>query len=308
MCLQKNIMASFRNFLYARYVRMARQSVVGSNKQNDMAFLRQGMETIMARLQMPRGVHFSRFNVNGIAAAHFKPQKANKNIIMLYFHGGAYALGSVQTHKALIARIARNAGIYALAIDYRLAPEHPFPAAVDDAIAAYKWLLEKKYSPKNIIFAGDSAGGGLSLASILKLKEENMPLPAAAICISPWTDLLATGNSINEKATIDPMLTPTLVHHYADMYANGEDKKNPFISPLYGDFSGFPPIFIQVGTAEILLDDAKRLAQKARAEGVQVELEIWDEMIHVFQACYPYLPEAKKAIDSIAEYIKKNIT
>ena len=301
-------MASFRNFLYARYVRMARQSVVSSNKQHDIPFLRQGMETIMARLQMPNGVHFSRFHVDGIPAARFKPQKANENIVMLYFHGGAYALGSVETHKTLIARIARKAGIYALAIDYRLAPEHPFPAAVDDAISAYKWLLEKKYLPKNIIFAGDSAGGGLTLASILKLKAEKMPLPAAAVCISPWTDLLATGENVQEKAKVDPMLTPKLVHRFADIYTNGADKKNPFVSPLYGDYTDFPPLFIQVGTAEILLDDAKRLATKARTAGVDVELEIWDEMPHVFQAAYPYIPEAKKAIYSIAEYINRKIT
>jgi len=287
---------------------MARQSVVNTNKQNDIPLLRKGMEGIMARLQMPNGVHFSRFNVNGIPAARFKPQKANENIVMLYFHGGAYALGSVQTHKTLIARIARKAGIYALAIDYRLAPEHPFPADLDDAILAYKWLLDKKYSPKNIIFAGDSAGGGLSLAAILKLKEENLPLPAAAICLSPWTDLLATGNSMQEKAHIDPMLAPKLVHHFADMYAKQQNKQNPYISPLYGDFSDFPPIFIQVGTSEILLDDAKRLATKARQAGVEVELEIWDEMPHVWQACGPYLPESRKAIASIAEYINKNIT
>ncbi|MGB1204587.1 MAG: alpha/beta hydrolase [Chitinophagales bacterium] len=301
-------MASFRNFIYARYVRIARRSVIGTSRQNDATFLRQGMETIMNRLQMPKGVHFSRFTVNGIAAASFKPKKANENIIMLYFHGGAYALGSVETHKTLIARIARKAGIYALAIDYRLAPENPFPAALDDAISAYKWLLEKKYSPKNIIFAGDSAGGGLTLASILQLKQENMPLPAAAICISPWTDLLATGNSIEENENIDPMLTPNLIRYWADIYANGEDKKNPLISPLYGNFSDFPPIFIQVGTAEVLLDDAKRLADKARQAGVDVELEIWDEMTHVFQACGPYLPESRKAIASIAEYISKKIT
>lgn len=301
-------MASFRNYLYARYVRMARQSVVTTNRQNDIPFLRQGMETIMARLQMPSGVHFSRFSVNGIPAARFKPQKANENIVMLYFHGGAYALGSVNTHKTLIARIVRKARIYGLGIDYRLAPEHPFPAAVDDAISAYKWLLEKKYSPKNIIFAGDSAGGGLTLASILKLKAENMPLPAVAVCISPWTDLLATGEAMKQNAKIDPMLTPPLVHRFADMYANDEDKENPFISPLYGDYTDFPPLFIQVGTAEILLDDAKRLATKAREAGVDVELEIWDEMPHVFQAAYPYIPEAKKAIYSIAEYINRKIT
>jgi acetyl esterase/lipase len=191
-------------------------------------------------------------------------------------------------------------------LDYRLAPEHPFPAAIEDATAAYYWLLENGISPEQIIIAGDSAGGGLALATLLLARDQGVPLPAAAVCLSPLTDLEVTGESIKSNNQADPWLTPestALFKHYVGQ----NDPRSPLLSPIHADLRGLPPMLIQVGGDEILLSDATRLAECARAAGVEITLEVWPRMWHVFQAFAPYLPEAKQAIAAIGRFVQQRV-
>ena len=214
---------------------------------------------------------------------------------MLYLHGGGYVLGSLDTHAELMGRIAASCRAPVLGVDYRLAPENPFPAAVDDAVASYERLIEQGIKPEAIVLAGDSAGGGLALACMLALKAAGKPLPAGAMLLSPWSDLTATGESINTRAEVDPMISPELLQPMADTYVGKDDAANPLISPLFGDLAGLPPLLIQVGDFEVLLDDSTRLATAAEAAGVSVELEIFDGGFHVFQN-QPQLPESAQAL------------
>ncbi|MBN1584141.1 MAG: alpha/beta hydrolase [Anaerolineae bacterium] len=221
---------------------------------------------------------------------------------ILYLHGGAYALGSINVHRELVARLARATNTRVLAIDYRLAPEHPYPAALEDATTAYLWLIDEGIAPSQLIVAGDSAGGGLALAALVALRDAGKPLPAGAVCLSPWTDLALTGASVQTKAGADPILDPDDLKQYARFYAREHDLASPRISPLYADLQGLPPLLIQVGTDEILLDDALRCAGRARRAGVDVTLDVCDGMFHVFQM-FPFLPETTQAVGRIAEFV-----
>jgi acetyl esterase/lipase len=250
-----------------------------------------------------RDVKCEPVSAGGIAAEWIVPPNAAEDRAILYLHGGGYVMGSINTHRAMIARIARASQARALAIDYRLAPEHPFPAAVEDATAAYRWLLAQGYKPGKIVISGDSAGGGLALAALLALRDAGAPLPAAAVPISPWTDMEGTGESVKTKAPKDPMTEIGGLHRMAKMYLNGQDSKNPLAAPLYGDYRGLPPMLIQAGEAEILMDDATRVAERAKASGVKVDLEIWDNMMHVWHVFAKILPEGQQAIDKIGRYV-----
>jgi epsilon-lactone hydrolase len=218
--------------------------------------------------------------------------------VILYLHGGAYALSSITVYREFLSRLTRATNLRCLAINYRLAPEDPFPAALEDAIAAYSWLQSQGFDPSQIIIAGDSAGGGLTLATLLTLRDTGAQFPAGAICISPWVDLALTGKSVQSKATLDPILDQASLQMYAGYYAGENDFTNPLISPLYANLEGLPPLLIHVGTDEILLDDATRFAEKARSAGVDVTLKIWDEMFHVF-CLIPFLPETKQMLMDI---------
>ncbi len=203
----------------------------------------------------------------------------------------------------MVSRIARASNARALSIDYRLAPEHPFPAAVEDAIAAYKWLLAQGYKPGKIVIAGDSAGGGLTLAALLAIRDAGLPMPAGAVPISPWTDLEGTGESVRTRAARDVMVTQDNLQSSAKQYYGMHDPKDPLVSPVHANFRGLPPMLIQVGDAEILLDDATRVAKSAKAAGVEVELEVWDEMPHVWHVFAKLLPEGQQAIDKIGKFV-----
>jgi acetyl esterase/lipase len=226
--------------------------------------------------------------------------------VILYFHGGAYALGSINVHRELLSRLASTTKLKVVAINYRLAPEHPFPAALEDARSAYRWLLSQGYDSSRIAIAGDSAGGGLALSTLIQLQAAGEALPACAVCISPWTDLTLSGQSVKTKAAADPMLNASLLEIYAKYYAGGADIHDPLISPLFGEMKGLPPLLIHVSTDEILLDDAQRLFENARNAGVDVTLKIWDQMFHVFQII-PYLPESKQSMDEISRFIAKHL-
>jgi epsilon-lactone hydrolase len=222
---------------------------------------------------------------------------------VLYLHGGGYTIGSIKTHRCLAGWVSRAAKARVLIIDYRLAPEHPFPAAVDDSLAAYRFMLDSGVKPARTVVAGDSAGGGLAVAAVLAIRDAKLPLPAAAVCLSPWVDMEGTGESMKTKADVDPMVGPNLAD-MAKAYLGDKDPRTPLASPLYADLKGLPPMLIQVGTAEVLLDDSSRLAQRAREAGVEVVYEPWENMIHVWQIFVPMLDESKQAVERIGEYIR----
>ena len=238
-----------------------------------------------------------------LAASGVQPGKA-----ILYFHGGGFRLGSVSSHRELVARISEASGCRVLAINYRLAPEHRFPAPLEDAIVAYGWMRDQGLKPENIAFAGDSAGGNLVLAAMLRLRERDLPFPAAGVLMSPWTDLAATGVSYTSRADADPIHQRPMILALAKNYLGPDgDPRNPLASPLYADLTGLPPLLIQVGDRETVLDDSIMFADRARAAGVDVELQVWDGMIHVFQMFGAELAEARRAIDSIAEFLDKQL-
>ena len=267
---------------------------------------RAGMLAITSLFQLADDVTNESVDAGGVPAEWIATPDAIDGRIVLYLHGGGYCIGSVATYREMISRIARAAGARTLAVDYRLAPEDPFPAAVDDATAAYRWLLSNGVDPARLVVAGDSAGGGLTVATLVALRDAGDPLPAAAVCISPWADLECTGESITSRAEIDPLLQPEGLAKWAKFYLDDADPRTPLASPIHADLSGLPPLLIMVGTAEILHDDATRLAARAQAGGVDVTLEPWEEMFHIWPLFSPMLPEGQQAIERIGEFVKSH--
>lgn len=234
------------------------------------------------------------------------PETSTESVI-LYFHGGSYNSGSLASHRSLVAEIAHAAKGRLLHIAYRLAPEHPFPAAVEDAATSYRWLLEHGFRPGQIIVAGDSAGGGLALALLVSLRDSGDPLPAGAVCLSPWTDLTCTGASWKTNAKKELLIDPGSLQASAQVYLGGADPRTPLASPLFADLIGLPPILIQVGSDELLLSDAQGFAERAKAAGVEVTLEVWGGMQHEWQFGTNYLPESREAVQHIGQYIQNRI-
>jgi len=270
--------------------------------------MRKGMESMIgATAQLPAGLIRESREVNGVPAEWVSARGAAADRAVLYLHGGGYVLGSIGTHRELAARISQAAGTRCLVIDYRLGPEYPFPAAVEDAVRAYRWLLDAGYAPERLAIAGDSAGGGLTVATLLALRDARLPLPATAVCISPWVDLAGEGESMTTREKVDPMVTRAPLLAMAKNYLGGADPKTPLASPLYGDLRGLPPLLIQVGDHETLLDDSTRLAERARKAGVEVELEVWPEMIHVWHAFAALVPEGRDAIERIGAHLRKRL-
>ena len=226
------------------------------------------------------------------------------DMTILYLHGGGYYFCSPATHRNLVFAFARRSGARIFSLDYRLAPEHPFPAAHDDALAAYRKLIADGVSPQSLIIAGDSAGGGLALAALLALRDAGDPMPAGAVLFSPWTDLAATGASITANNGRDPMFFGRAIEPAGALYTGSADVRNPYVSPLYGRFDGLPPLFIQAGDIEVLFDDSTRLAEKARAAGVNVEFEILPNMPHALQMFAPFVPEANQALEHAAQFVR----
>ncbi|MEH2535365.1 monoterpene epsilon-lactone hydrolase [Bradyrhizobium sp. AZCC 1588] len=246
-------------------------------------------------------------SAGGVDGEWIVPADAPPDKAILYFHGGGFRIGSVTSHRELIAQIADGSGCRVLAINYRLSPEHPFPAALEDALAAYRYILDQGLKAENIAFAGDSAGGNLVLAAMLALRGRGEPLPATAVLMSPWTDLAATGASYESRAKADPIHQRAMVLALAKNYLGEEgDPYDPLASPLYAELAGLPPLLIQAGDRETVLDDSIMLADTAREAGVDVELEIWDGMIHVFQM-FPEIPQTREAIASIAKFLRGHL-
>jgi epsilon-lactone hydrolase len=243
-------------------------------------------------------------DAGGVAAEWVSAPGVDPERAVLYLHGGGYAIGSVSTHRRLAYDISAASGARVLVIDYRLAPEHPFPAAVEDAAKAWRWLLQQGLAAGRLAIAGDSAGGGLTVATLVNLRDQKLALPACAVAISPWVDLEGAGNSITARAGQDPMVQKDGLLWMAGMYLAGADPKTPLAAPLHADLTGLPPMLVQVGTAETLLDDATRIAEKLHAAGVEVRLAVWPNMPHVFPFFAPILSEGRDGCLEIGAFIR----
>jgi len=266
---------------------------------------RAGMEAMQKALRLPTDVGCDADMAYGVPVEWITTPDVDPDRVVFYLHGGGFTLGSIRTHRFLMQAVGRAAGAKVLGVDYRLAPEHPFPAAVEDSERAWKWLLEQGVEASRCAIAGDSAGGGLTLATLLKLRDEGLPLPSAAIGLSPWVDLSGSGDSFATKAGEDPLVTVELLRLMGEAYLGGAHPHTALASPLFADLAGLPPLLIQVGTAEILLSDSTRLAERAEAAGVAVTLETWEDMIHVFQA-FPTLAESGQAIGRIGDFVRQH--
>lgn len=253
--------------------------------------------------QPPAGTKVTTIDIDGINAVETLVRQARTDRYVLYFHGGGYAFGSERLVRDFTWRVGAATGASVLCFDYRLAPEHPFPAAVEDASKVYRWLAGR-INPARIVFVGDSAGGGLVLATLQKVRDEGFALPRAAVVISPWTDLALTGPSLHSNAKFDPMMDVKRLPAFARHYLGEADPRHPYASPLYGDMTGLPPILIQVGSDEILRDDATRMAAKLRQAGCEVELEEWPRMPHVWHHYARLIPEGHRAIERIGAFLR----
>lgn len=264
-------------------------------------------EMMAAQSPLPENVYVEEVTAVTVPALLIAAAGTRDERVILYFHGGGYCVGSPLTHRDFAWRLSAASAARVLLLDYRRAPEHPFPTAVDDAVMAYRWLLDQGIDPVYLTLAGDSAGGGLALATMVRLRDEGDRLPAAAVLISPWVDLALTGESLRSKAAEDLVLTLAQLQEFVDLYLGETDPRTPLASPLYADLSGLPPLLIQAGTAEILLDDAARLAERAGDAGVDVTLDIWPEMIHVWQGFAGFLPEGQTAVTQIGAFVRARV-
>jgi len=279
----------------------ARPRIVGAK----ISETRAGFEQLTQMFPLAPDVTHQSVDAGGVPAEWVSVPESRSDRVILFLHGGGYVIGSVNTHRELASRVARATRARALVVDYRLAPEHPFPAAVEDATAAYRWLVGTGVPPSRIAIAGDSAGGGLTLATLVALRDARQPLPSAGICMSPWTDLEGTGASAQPGGADDPLLETSGLREMGAHYASA-NLRHPHAAPLHASFRGIPPLLIQVGTREILLDDSTRVAAKAKADGVDVTLEVWDGLIHVWQLFGPAVPEAVQAVARIGEFAQKH--
>jgi len=254
---------------------------------------------------VPEGISVEKERIEGLNAEWVYPTDSDSETVILYLHGGGYVSGSANSHRVLCGTLAQSTQARVLLLEYRLAPENPFPAALVDVLSIYRWLLNQNYDAKNIVLAGDSAGGGLSLATTLSLRGANQPLPAGIVCLSPWTDLTMSGESHGTKAKAESVLTPSNLDLWVRNYTKQENLKDSLISPIFANYDDFPPLLIQVGSEEILLTDAVEVTEKAKAASVDVNLTVWDGMWHVWHIASDLLLESRAAFDEIGRFIRK---
>ena len=273
-----------------------------------MKFSQLGFDTVTLALPVHADVHIAPAAVGGVPGEWLS---AGRDIvagrIFLYLHGGGYFFGSPRSHRSLTWRLSRACRARVLALDYRQPPDWQYPAPLEDAVAAYQALLAKGYDPSNIVIGGDSAGGNLTLVTLLRLREKGLPLPAAAVLISPWGDLSVKGESVESNAHCEPMIPVNVLRFISSVYSSRSESHAPLISPVYAELTGMPPMLIQVGSTEVLLSDAERIAANAGRDGVPCTLQVWENMIHVFQALAGWLPEASVAVREIGAFVEKSI-
>jgi epsilon-lactone hydrolase len=277
------------------------------NTVNTVQEQRKALEGFAKLSILPSKTNIQPIQIDKLASEFISVGDTPDDCVVLYLHGGAYNIGSLNTHRDLAARISKASKIKTLLVDYRLAPEHPHPAAVEDAVLAYRWLLKNGIPSNNIVIAGDSSGGGLAIAALVMLRESGDELPAAAVCLSPWTDLEGRGESIKTHINTDPFLTPEWLHLMAKNYISHTDPRMPLVSPIYADLNNLPPLLIQVGSEEILLSDSVRLAERARESGVDTTLDIWDNMWHVWHFFAGQMPEGNKAVIKVGQFIRLHL-
>ena len=265
--------------------------------------LRESMDAAAANFPVPESVTITETEIAGVAAEWLVGPTGKDGPVMLYLHGGGYVAGSLKSHRHLVAYLADKIGGRVLNIDYRLAPEHPFPAQIEDAIAVYAAMLDDGIDPANLFIGGDSAGGGLTMATLLSARDKGLPMPAGAILFSPWMDMTVSGETLVTKADVDPSITPTMVQNTVNNYLGGADPNDPLASPIFADLSGMPPILIQTGENEVLLSDSQTLNSRLIEAGSQSQLEVWSGMFHVWHQFWPMLSEARDALDGAAKFI-----
>jgi monoterpene epsilon-lactone hydrolase len=272
----------------------------------DLDALRLAVDSDAERFPLDPDIRVERTLVaSGVPGEWTWTAAADSTRAVLYLHGGGYMFGSILSHRHLVAEIGRLSDSRTLAIDYRRSPENPFPAAVDDAMASYRFLLNERYEPHRIALAGDSAGGGLIVSTLVAIKEASLPQPACGWLISPWVDMEASGETFVSRANADPMVKREMIVNFAQAYLNGADPRSPLASPLYSNLRGIAPLLIQVGASEVLLDDSLKLARAAGAADVSVRLEIWPEMIHIWHVFHRILADGRKAVQAGAKFLRE---
>ncbi|AFM11834.1 alpha/beta hydrolase [Turneriella parva] len=247
-------------------------------------------------------------SIDGIDYDFWTPKNATPGRILLYSHGGGYVMFSHKSHRSLASRLAVEFSAQAIVYNYRLAPEHPFPAAIDDALTVYEHVLKLGYDPKNIILAGDSAGGGITFALMLAARDKGLPLPGLAIGLSPWVDMTLSGVSMRDNPPTDVMLQPEDIRGFIAKYLAGGDPKHAYASPLFGDLRGLPPVMLQAAGDEVLRDDSVMLAAALRAAGVAVELDVWPGLFHVFEFAWRFLPQSNEAIVKMGDFVRRHFS
>ena len=287
-----------------RVVQMMKER--GASPAKTIEGSREQYEKFVSQFPVDADMTVERVNAGGVAGEWVSVPGVSKDRVVVWLHGGGYVIGSTRTHRELSGRLSRATGARVLCLDYRLSPENPFPAPVEDAMMAYRWLLSNGTEPKKIMFGGESAGGGLTVSALVALRYVGEPLPAGGVCMSSWADLAHTGNSIKANAAVDPSLTLAGLNAFAQSYLGDRDRRAPLASPLYADLRELPPLLVMVGSVEIILDDSIRLVERAKAAGVDATLEVWEDMPHNWHTYAAILPEGQKAIDRVGEFVRKH--
>ena len=298
-------MASIRSFIIRQ---LSRQYMKRIRLDRDVQVARRSFSKRMSMLPTARGVNVTSEQIDGVACDWHVPEGCGDAPVIFYLHGGAYLMGSPATHRRLVSYIAREAGMRAVVPDYRLAPEHQYPSQLDDSLRVWQALVAGGIDPASVAIGGDSAGGNLSMATLLALRDRDAPLPAACFLISPWLDLAGDGESHRTRSDYDPWFKPEYMPVVASRFCDVSLLRDPMVSPVYADAAGMPPTLIQVGDHEILLSDSTRLADNIKAAGGRVDLHIWPDMWHVFQYFIGQMPESRKAIDDIARFLKSEFS
>jgi acetyl esterase/lipase len=295
----------FHLILRHRYLLKGKLKPDSVSPDTSIEKLRADTDRVAAKLvRKIEGVTYTPTQYDGCYAEWVKAEGAPQDKAVLYFHGGGFVMGNARSHRNIVGNFVKRLGINALVFDYRLAPEHPAPAAVCDATAIYAWLLEQGYQPKNIAFAGDSAGGGIALATLIKCKDDGMPLPAVCAAFSPCTDATLSGKSHTTRVQADPCTPRGANETFLQYYTGNGDPRHPYTSPLFADLTGLPPLIIQVGNDETLRDDSTRFAVKAAQSGVEVKIKVWPGMFHCFPLLAPMFPEATRALTEVCDFLR----
>ena len=284
-----------------------REKLASRARSDDYRQRRKDMDAAFSAYPVARDVTVEPVTANGVRAEWTSTPQDDRDAALLYVHGGGYVIGSLDSHRHLVSEAGRAAKSWALALDYRLAPEYPFPAAVEDAVSGYRYLLSRGIRPGRIAIAGDSAGGGLVVAAMLAIRDAGLAQPACGWCISPWVDMEGIGESMSAKAAADPMVQREPLLDMARLYLGGANPRSPLAAPIYADLKGLAPLLIQVGAAETLLDDAIRLAKVAGAADVRVDLQVWPEMVHVWHIFHPELKAGLQAIRAGGEFVRARL-